>query len=93
MNRKEIFIDGVAEYQYELKDKTHILYYNNSDQWCDSTKGTVAMSIIDTGDELKIGGQQTKKNRLNYMEALHITILLKIIHSDYKFEMGEKIEF
>jgi hypothetical protein len=51
------------------------------------------MSIVDTGNALKIGGQQTKNNNLSYMESLHLTILLKLINSDYKFEIGEKIEF
>lgn len=91
--KKLIIVDSIPEYEYELIDKTHYLYYNLSNQWSDSTKGTVAMSIVDTGDELKIGGQQTKKNRLNYMEALHLTILLKIIHGDYKFEIADKISF
>jgi hypothetical protein len=90
---REIFIDGTTEYQYELIDKTHTLYYNQGEQWQDSVKGTVAMSIVDTGNALKIGGQQTKNNNLSYMESLHLTILLKLINSDYKFEIGEKIEF
>ncbi len=87
---KEIFIDDVAEYQYELKGKTHYLYYNSSDQWNDHTKSTVALSITDNGDELKIN---TKIKKLDCMKALYLTILLKIIHSEYRFEMADKIKF
>lgn len=89
--KKLIIIDETHEYDYELKDKTHILYYNNSDSWSDHTKGTIAMSIIDEGDEIVIGVKKIKK--LDCMQALYLTILLKIIHSDYKFEIAEKILF
>lgn len=89
---KEIFIDGVAEYQYELKDRTHNLYFNKGEQWCADSRGELAMSITDTGNKLKLHNI-IKSGNINYMEGLHLTILLKIIHCDYKFEMADKIQF
>lgn len=88
--KKLIIIDNTHEYDYELTDKTHTLYYNNSDNWSDHTKGTIAMSITDDDDELKVN---TSIKKLDCMKALYLTILLKIIHGDYKFEIAEKIEF
>lgn len=89
---KEIFIDGTAEYLYELKDRTHILYFNHGEQWNSSVRGQVILKIKDDGNRLKIR-KKIKNSELCYMTALHLTILLKIIHGDYKFEIAEKISF
>jgi hypothetical protein len=89
----EIFVDNVAEYTFEKVDNTYFLKYNFGEQWQQNVKGTVAFSIIDTGNGLKIS--QDKKGCLNYSEALYLSVLLRLIHAEeeYTFETAEKIKF
>lgn len=93
MEKQAIFEDGVHEYDYSYNEATreHILYYSQGEQWTDHCKGEIIMQIKDTGNELKILSLE-KRNQLNYHEAVCLTILLRIIHRDYKFEIATKEE-
>jgi len=89
---KEIFIDGEYEYDYEELDGVYTLYHNHSEQWNLHTKGGVALQIIDDGNGLKFGGKKIK-NRIDYSQSIYLTILLKLINKDYKFEVSNKVIF
>jgi len=95
--RKEIFINGVAEYQYLKEDNTHSLFYNCGSEWSDGTQNTLALQIVNTGDNYIINREypKAKKNVFDYLESLQLTILLRLIHSEenYVFEMAEKSVF
>jgi hypothetical protein len=87
---KEIFIDGEYEYDYELIDNIHTLYYNNSENWDINVRNTIALQIIDNGNNL-IFSKKLKK--VKYDKSLYLTILLKLINIDYKFEISDKTIF
>jgi hypothetical protein len=51
--KKQIFVEDVHEYDYELiDDNRHTLYYSNGEQWNDHIKGIVVMSIKADGNGL-----------------------------------------
>lgn len=90
---KQIFINGIHDYDFEKKDRSYNLYFNQGDQWQSHTRGKLALSLEDTGNGFKV--KKIKGREFNYSQALYLTILLKIAHraDDYKFEMSDKIEF
>ena len=87
----EIFIDEEHEYDYEEVEGVHTLYYNNSGYWNSSVRNTIALQITDDGNGLIFG--KKLKNRIDYSESVCLTILLKLINKDYKFEISNKITF
>lgn len=98
--RKMILTDDIYEFDYEEVDGVHTLYFNNADCWQDSSKNTIAMEIVDDGNGLVLNyfcGQsplvERTKNKLNYSESIYMTILLKLINSDYKFQIATKTDF
>ena len=85
--RKQIFIDDVHEYDYELvDDNRHTLYYSNGAGWQEYIRGNVAMQIIDTGNGLHTNLHKT----INYSEAQELFILLKLINQPSKYEISTK---
>ena len=89
----EIFIDGEYEYDYENIGNTHTLYRNNSEHWNSHVRGELIMEITDDGNGLIFGEEKLKKNSINYMQSVQLTILLKLINKDYKFEISNKVIF
>ena len=93
--KKQIFIDDIHEYDYEYaikgNIKFHTLYYSNGSEWTEHVKGMIAMSIVDDGNGLQ--GTEESSNRINYSEAEQLLILLKLINSPAKYEIGTKILF
>lgn len=87
----EIFIDGEYEYDYWNIDNRHTLYRNNSEIWNSHVRGELVMEITDDGNGL-IFGEKLKK-RVDYSESIYLTILLKLINKDYKFEISNKVMF
>ena len=87
--KQQIFIDDIHEYDYELTDDNlHTLYYSNGSEWTEHVKGMIAMSIRDDGNGLE--GMDGSSNRINYSEAEQLFILLKLINSPAKYEIGQK---
>ena len=90
--KQQIFIDDIHEYDYQLLVKgnirLHNLYYSNGEQWTEHIKGTVAMGIEDDGNGLE--GVEESSNRIDYAEAEQLFILLKLINSPAKYEIGTK---
>ena len=89
----QIFIDEQYEYDYEELDGVHTLYYNNCEQWNKHTRGEIALQLIDDGNGLIFGEEKLKKNSINYMQSVQLTIILKLINKDYKFEISNKVMF
>ena len=88
--KQQIFIDDIHEYDYEFlqtgNGKLHTLYYSNSGEWADNIKEMIAMEIRDTGNGLE--GDESGK--INYSEAEQLFILLRLIISPAKYEIGTK---
>lgn len=89
---QEIFVNGEYQYDYECVGKVHTLYYSEGEEWCDDVKGQIAMQITDDGNGL-IFGKKVRNKKYNYDTALYLTILMKMIHSEYKFEISNKLTF
>jgi hypothetical protein len=87
--KKQIFIDGEYQYDYEKNGMIHTLSYPNIDFWGSHLRGETAFKIKDDGDGLSI---QTplKKNNIDYAEAEKLEILLRIINSGPVYEIGTK---
>jgi hypothetical protein len=76
---EKIKINGIYEYDLDITEvspsKTiYDVFYNYGKQWNESTKGTIAMVVIDTGNGLKFN--QRKNKHLEYDEAELLRILL-----------------
>jgi hypothetical protein len=86
--KNQIFIDNQYEYEYDCKEegkkKIHTLYYAAVESWSDELHNEPALTIEDTGDGFSI---VTKLNyqKLDYVEADQLLILLKIINTDPLF--------
>ena len=90
---KEIVIDREYEYDYEEVGGVHTLYYINSKHWHSNVRGKIALQLSDDGNGLIFGEEKLKKNSINYMQSVQLTILLKLINKDYKFEISNKVIF
>jgi hypothetical protein len=91
--KQQIFIDDIHEYDYELSDDNlHTLYYSNGGEWQNHIKETVSNTVIDDGNGLIIRFDTANKTgiRLDYSEAERLFILLKLINSPAKYEIGTK---
>lgn len=88
--KQQIFIDDVHEYDYDLiDDNRHTLYYSNASHWSSNVQGYVAMQIVDDGNGLI--SKFREQNRIDYSEAERLFILLKLIDSKAKYEIGTKV--
>jgi len=87
-----IIVNNEYEYDYEETNGVHTLYYNNAECWQSNVRGTIALSLMDNGNGLALPSFCAKK-QLNYSESIHMTILLKLINAEYKFEIATKINF
>lgn len=68
---------GDCNYLYVSEKDTHTLLYDYDDTWVDEIKGTVAMRLIDTGNDVVFN--QREKNRLDYSELAELKFLLNQI--------------
>lgn len=89
--KKEILWENNYEYDLEVIDNVHTLYYANVESWQSDVRNTIALQLINTGNDFKVVGLSTK-NRLNYSEAVYMYIILAT-EKDYKVEivMSKKI--
>ena len=92
--KQQIFIDDIHEYDYEELTagniKYHNLYYSNGGEWQNHVKGMIAMSIANNGNGLVINEFLEISSEINYSEAEQLFILLKLINSPAKYEIGTK---
>jgi len=88
--KKQIFIDDIHEYDYELiDDNRHTLYYSDASQWSSNVQGYVAMQIVDDGNGLI--SKFREENRIDYAEAERLFVLLKLAMQPAKYEIGTKV--
>jgi hypothetical protein len=86
--KKQIFVDDVHEYDYDVvDDNIHALYFQGG-QWNSHLLGTVAMAIEDDGNGLQVFFEEL--GRIDYAEAERLFILLKLINQPAKYEIGTK---
>lgn len=86
--KQQIFVDDVHDYDYFKIDGTHTLYYSNGDQWNNFVKGDPVMCIEDDGNGLIV--KFNENSRIDYSEAEHLFILLKLINQPTKYEISSK---
>ena len=87
MSKKEIFWENEYQYDLEVLENIHTLYYANVESWQSNVRNTIALQLINTGNDFKVVGLNNK-NRLNYSEAVHMYIILAA-EKDYKVEIVE----
>lgn len=86
--KKQVFVDDVHEYDYDVvDDNIHSLYFQGG-QWNSHLLGTVAMAIEDDGNGLQVFFEEL--GRIDYAEAERLFILLKLINQPAKYEIGTK---
>ena len=85
--KKEILWNNEYQYDLEVVDNIHTLYYANVESWQNNVRNTIALQLINTGDDFKVVELNTK-NRLNYSEAVHMYIILSH-EKDYIVEIVE----
>lgn len=91
--REEIYINGVHEYDYHKLEASsdatvHTLYFSDSSEWADNIQKQVAMQLVDTGNGIQIIGITTKKE-INYLEAEHLHILLRLSSQKCIYQIAE----
>lgn len=87
--KKQIFIDNEYQYDYEKIGMLHKLSYPDIEYWNSHVRGTVAIVIKDDGNGLSIQTPLRKKD-IDYAEAERFEIILRIINSTPKYEIGTK---
>ena len=93
LHREEIYINDRHEYDYHKLDASvdatvHTLYYSNDIEWSDVLKKQVAMQLVDTGNGIQLIGITTKKE-INYLEAEHLHILLRLASQKCVYQIVE----
>ena len=89
-----IFLSGEYEYQYEIIDGVHTLFYADSAPWSLGTRGTVALRVKDNGDEHVFFTGDSKKSglpkKIDYGLGSQLHIMLSILYPDRNLEIAEK---
>lgn len=73
----EKVILGDCKYLYLEEKNIHTLMYDPDDTWVDEIKGTVAMRVIDTGNDVVFN--QIEKGKLDYSKLAELKFLLNKI--------------
>lgn len=84
---KIISLDNNSEYNLIEEDGDYFIYYNQSECWSIDTRGTLAFSLINDGNEFKI--TQNRKGKLDYSESFLLYLLLRLEYKDYDIKIGE----
>ena len=100
VNKEEIYIDGVHEYDYAKDDTDDILtvytlYYSDHSEWVDSIKHTMALQIVDTGNGVVIQNLQSIKE-INYLKVEQLNILLRLQSQNRSYKKSQpssKVDF
>ena len=95
--KNQIFVDNQYEYDYDCvvngKKEIHTLYYAAVETWNEMLHNKPAIIIKDTGDGFNIVTKLNYKD-LDYLNADHLLILLKIINTRQTYpnvyEIGTK---
>jgi hypothetical protein len=74
MTNKEIFVDGIHDYNLVVDENTFKLHYSNASHW--HHKGELILELENDGNGYKLLVPLEKKHRINYSEAEELYILL-----------------
>lgn len=88
MKKEQIYFNGNYEYDLVTDGETISLYYNNAEQWTASIRGTLILSMINTGNGYEIKNLDSN-TFFDYSDVVHLNILLNVI-KDYTLEISEK---
>lgn len=87
---EKILIDNKHEYDYNLDNTRHELYFSDNGEW--THPGDIGLEIFDDGDGLDVRTQDGSLIYLDYHTAEMLTILLKLINRDRIYEVVTKKE-
>jgi len=88
-NRKQVFVDGEHQYSLAQQERMTMLYYSENECWNSRTRGQFVLGLENTGNDFKIVSGLSKKNRIDYSEAVELLILLSAV-KESKIEIFEK---
>ena len=87
--KKQIFIDGEYQYDYEVDGKMHRLLFCDTEFWSDTTRGNIAFEIKDDGNGMNIISL-FDKNDIDYSQAEQLQILLRLLDQGTVYEVSTK---
>ena len=87
---EQIIVDNKHEYDYNLDNNHHELYYSDNGEW--SYPGDLSLRITDDGNGLAVTTEDEKLVYLDYSTAEKLLILLKLINRKYVYEVVTKRE-
>ena len=87
---EQIIVDNKHEYDYNLDNNQHELYYSDNGEW--SYPGDLALRITDDSNGLAVTTEDEKLVYLDYDTAEKLLILLKLINRKYVYEVVTKKE-
>ena len=87
--KKQIFIDGEYQYDYEVDGQLHRLLFCDTEFWSDTTRGTIAFEIKDDGNGMNIISL-FDKNNIDYSQAEQLQILLRLLDQNTVYEVSTK---
>lgn len=86
---KAIFVDKEHSYNLVEQERMTMLYYSENECWNSHTRGQFVLGLENTGNDFKIVSGLSKKNRIDYSEAVELLILLSAV-KESKIEIFEK---
>lgn len=87
---EQIIVDNKHEYDYNLDNNHHELYYSDNGEWYNP--GVTALRITDDGNGLSVMDEEKQLVYLDYSTAEKLLILLKLINRKYVYEVVTKKE-
>ena len=94
---KVIMVENEHLYNLAQQENMTMLYYSDSETWNSIYRGQFVLGLEDTGNDFKIVGGLSKKNRIDYSEAVELLILLSALRlkaspaeKESKIEIFEK---
>ena len=60
--KKQIFINGEYQYDYDVSGKMHRLLFCDTEFWTDTVRGTLAFELLDDGNGINIISILDKNN-------------------------------
>ena len=87
---EQILIDNKHEYDYNLDNDQHELYYSDNGEW--SYSGDLALRITDDGNGLEFTTEDGNLVYLDYHTAEMLVILLKLVNREIIYEVVTKKE-
>ena len=88
---KAIMVEGEHSYNLVQQENMTMLYYSDSKIWNSDWRGQLVLGLENTGNDFKIVGGLSKKNRIDYSESIELFILLSAV-KESKIEIFEKTD-